>query len=162
MCFFPPSSPFVSLTKLEMPRFTTAAAHALLLLAATSLPSAAAIAAGALVPPNLTLTPALATPAILATSTSLQARKDRVIIAHAVIGTVVFLVLMPVAILSGRWLRRHRRWLWVHVAFNLLASAGVVVVFGLGYYRVEGYTHWSTLHQRYVARKLRNWPRVLR
>lgn len=132
-----------------MPRLIAIAARAAFALAATSFSGAAAIAGGNLIPDSLALD--AATPVNHAATSSTQAPKNRVIIAHAIIGTLVFLVFMPTAILSGRWLRRHRRWLRVHVAFNVLSAAGVIAAFGLGYYRVQGYTHWSTVHQRCVV-----------
>ena len=133
-----------------MSRLLATVAHAALLLATTTIPTVTAITSGDLIANGLVLDH---NPVSHVTVSSTQARKNRVIIAHAVIGTLVFLVFMPTAILSGRWLRRHRRWLWVHVAFNVLSAGGIVAAFGLGYYRVQGYTHWSTVHQRCVRER---------
>ena len=142
-----------------MPRLPTPAACALLCLAAaTTLPRAAAFAGGRLVPDALAVDPSSL--ASYAATSALQARRNRVVIAHAVVGALVFLVFMPGALLAGRWLRRFRWWLYVHAALNSLAAAGVVVAFGLGYYRADAYEHWGSVHQRYVVpgRRLQDAP----
>jgi len=59
---------------------------------------------------------------------------DKYALAHAVFACLAVLFTMPLAILSGRFLRSRlgSRWLHVHIAFNLATCILFIIIFGLG------------------------------
>ncbi|BGP54871.1 hypothetical protein JCM8202_003380 [Rhodotorula sphaerocarpa] len=60
--------------------------------------------------------------------------KRSIVIAHAVLGSVAFLILSPAAVLTARFGRDRIPWLLPHWVLNSLSVACVIATFGLGAY----------------------------
>ncbi|KWU47434.1 hypothetical protein RHOSPDRAFT_30859 [Rhodotorula sp. JG-1b] len=69
-----------------------------------------------------------------------------ILIAHAVLGSLAFLILTPAAVLIARFGRDRISWFPPHWILNVLSVIFVIVTFALGTYaRGNG---WSTTHER--------------
>lgn len=102
--------------------------------------------------PSPNAAPDAATAAALAHAHKL----NRVLVGHAVLGTVALLALVPAALLVGRWLRRFGWWMTVHRGLNGLGVGMVVAAFGMGYWHVGqngAEDHWDGAHPRLVGRR---------
>lgn len=77
-------------------------------------------------------------------------RRDIYLIAHAVLGSIAFLLFTPIAILVGRYLRRLSSWFNIHASVQLLGSLMVVASCGLGWGFNTG-EHANDAHKRVGA-----------
>jgi len=60
-----------------------------------------------------------------------QSYYSKLIVAHAVFGSLAAMILAPAAILSARWLR-NTRWFPAHALLNLATAMSIVITFALG------------------------------
>lgn len=83
-------------------------------------------------------------------SSSTWTRYDRLVVAHAAIGSIAWLLLAPAVILFTRLGRHLASWLAVHRAGLILVSLLTIIAVALGITAVSqsGSDHFSTTHQR--------------
>ncbi|BGP39350.1 hypothetical protein JCM10449v2_003288 [Rhodotorula kratochvilovae] len=75
-----------------------------------------------------------------------RSSKVKTLIAHATLGSLAFLVFMPLAILAARVGRDRFGWFPAHAAFNAFSAVLIIVCFALGTHEARG--AFSDFHRR--------------
>lgn len=82
-----------------------------------------------------------------ATASTGTTSRDKILVIHAGLASLAFLIVMPVAILIPRYLR-HLAWFRWHAALQSLALLLVIIVFATGFF-ATGTPHLQDGHTRF-------------